>query len=497
MTISAWRSGLLLAFLLVAAPLPGGALQAQELDWVRSAGGPRWDQGRGIATDPSGNIYVVGEFVVRATFGAGEANETELRTANWSAARFLGPKDPFIAKYAADGTLVWARSAVGTDDDEGDEVGLSVAADHRGNSHVTGFFHETVTFGLGQANETALSAVGGHDVFVAKYAPDGNLLWAKSAGGTHLTRGNSIATDHSGNSYVTGSALGTVRFGVGEVNETPLSAGSFVAKYARNGALLWARSAGGGTTANGIALDHRGNSYVTGSFSGTAIFGVGEANETILSVASGSGAFVAKYAPDGILLWAKSAERSGHGIATDVHGNSYVTGLFSGTATFGMGEADETILSVVSGLGVFVAKYAPDGILLWATSAGGWGHGIATDVRGNSYVTGWFSGTTTFGMGEANETMLSSWPSPTGLFVAKYARDGALLWAIGQGSIKVGDNHGNAGNGIATDQRGNAYVTGRIDGTATFGAGEANETVISTGSFPDVFVAKYRSPPGR
>ena len=44
---------------------------------------------------------------------------------------------------------------------------------------------------------------------------------------------------------------------------------------------------------------------------------------------------------------------------------------------------------------VFVAKYAPDGTLLWATSAGGssyddTGRGIATDPRGNSYVTGEF-----------------------------------------------------------------------------------------------------------
>ena len=48
--------------------------------------------------------------------------------------------------------------------------------------------------------------------------------------------------------------------------------------------------------------------------------------------------------------------------------------------------------------------------LLWATQAGGTGDeglGIATTERGDSYVTGYFSGTATFGAGEPNETTLT------------------------------------------------------------------------------------------
>ena len=61
------------------------------------------------------------------------------------------------------------------------------------------------------------------------------------------------------------------------------------------------------------------------------------------------------------------------------------------------------------------------------------------------------------------------------MFVAKYARDGTLLWATSAGGISCGRQ----GLGIATDPRGNSYVTGDFSGTATFGAGEANETVLS------------------
>jgi secreted PhoX family phosphatase len=169
-------------------------------------------------------------------------------------------------------------------------------------------------------------------------------------------------------------------------------------------------------------------------FSDTATFGAGEANETVLE---GGGVFVAKYARDGTLLWATSADNAiGHGIATDPRGNSYVTGFFTTplTATFGAGEANETVLE---GGGVFVAKYAQDGTLLWATSAGGArGQGIATDPRGNSYVT--------------NETVLEHADRDRGFssdeFVAKYARDGTLLWATSAGNAR--------GDAIATEPRG-------------------------------------------
>jgi hypothetical protein len=185
--------------------------------------------------------------------------------------------------------------------------------------------------------------------------------------------GSAIATDGRGNSYVTGGDQVIV-----------------VAKYDRNGQLLWAKQASpaeddasafpvGG---RGIATDPRGNIYVTGAFEGTTTFEAGEDSETVLSSAGFDDIFVAKYDRNGQLLWAKQAGdifgiESGFGIATDAHGNSYVTGI----STFDM----------------FVAKYDPKGLLLWATSGVGSGVprpgldaglGVAADPRGNIYVTG-------------------------------------------------------------------------------------------------------------
>jgi hypothetical protein len=80
--------------------------------------------------------------------------------------------------------------------------------------------------------------------------------------------------------------------------------------------------------------------------------------------------FVAKHDSSGQVLWARRAGDSGsdcgNGIAVDYLGNSYVTGFFSGTATFG-----SVILTGSGGTDVFVAKYDAGGELVWVQKAGG------------------------------------------------------------------------------------------------------------------------------
>ena len=247
--------------------------------------------------------------------------------------------------------LDWAKRVGGVQ-------GNDVETDSAGNSYMTGLFEGTTTFGAGEATETTLTSAGDFEIIVAKHDPNGALLWAKRAGGTGLDWGFALAIDGAGNSYVTGRFTGTATFD-STVMTTAGSDDIFVAKYDSSGALVWARRAGGSSTdeGRGIAIDSAGNSYVSGFFAGNATFGLGDANQTTLTSAGSLDVFVAKYDPNGELVWARGAGGSssddGFEIATDGAGNGYVTGRFGGTATFGLGDANQTTLTSAGSFGCF------------------------------------------------------------------------------------------------------------------------------------------------
>ena len=85
-----------------------------------------------------------------------------------------------------------------------------------------------------------------------------------------------------------------------------------------------------------------------------------------------------------------------YALITDSNDDSYVTGIFRDTATFGSYSLTSYAYS-----DIFVAKIDCDGNWLWATQASGsseeWSVSIAIDIYGNSYITGYFSGTVNFG----------------------------------------------------------------------------------------------------
>ena len=368
----------------------------------------------------------------------------------------------------------WAKQVGGSNADQSH----SIVTDSSGNSYVTGYFQGTASFG-----STTLTSSGDADIFVIKLDSGGNCLWVKQAGGNKLDVGFGIATDSSGNSYIIGYFTGTADFG-----NTTLTSGSiddtyysdiFVAKLDSSGNWLWAKQAGGSDADQGwsIAIDSSGNSYVTGFFTGTGSFG-----STTLNSNGSNDIFVSKLDSSGNWLWAKQAGGNywdmGYSIAIDSSGNSYVTGNFGETASFGT-----TTLTSIGTADIFVAKLDSNGNWLWAKQAGGtssvaYGYSIATDSSGNSYVTGYFGETASFG--SITLTSIGSWD----IFVAKLDSNGNWL-----GAIKAGGTIWDWGQSIAIDSEGNSYVTGFFEGSASFG----NITLTSSGS-SDIFVAKAYIP---
>src|SRR6266568_279074 len=89
-----------------------------------------------------------------------------------------------------------------------DQGGSSIAVDAAGNSYVAGVFLGTATFGA-----TSLNSHGEEDAFLAKYDASGNLLWAKSGGGSYEDFIFGNAVDGAGNCYVSGAFDGAATFG--------------------------------------------------------------------------------------------------------------------------------------------------------------------------------------------------------------------------------------------------------------------------------------------
>ncbi len=425
--------------------------------WAKNAGGTGHDYGYGIAVDASGNSYVTGCFAGTATFGS-----TTLTSS--------GDLDIFVAKLDNNGNWLWAKNTGGSYND----YGYGIAVDASGNSYVTGYFQGSATFG-----STTLTSSGFNDIFVAKLDSNGNWLWAKKAGGTSNDEGYGIAVDACGNSYVTGYFCNSATFG----STTLICNGYydiFIAKLDSSGNWLWAKNAGGlgGDWGNGIAVDASGNSYVTGCFdSTTATFG-----STDLTNNGGYDIFIAKLDSSGNWLWAKNAGGTsdvfGRCIVVDASGNSYVTGFFHGSATFG-----STDLTNNGYYDIFISKLDSSGNWFWAKNAGGTsndeGFGIAVDASGNSYVTGCFSGSATFG----STTLTSS--GDRDIFIAKLDSSGNWLWAK-----NAGGTSDDRGHGIAVDASRNSYVTGYFyNYIATFGS-----TTLTSNGFCDIFVAKVHIP---
>ncbi len=439
--------------------------QTPSWEWAKSGGGINNDDGTSVVTDASGNVYVTGWF----------SSPSFLLSTTTLTNDSAGSGDIFVVKYDGLGNVLWAKSFGGISDDYGN----GVAIDGNGNVFITGYFHSTtITFGT-----TTLTRVGGNDVFIVKCDSFGNVIWAKSAGGSANDESNSIALDSSGNVLIIGSFNSpSITFGT----TTLASAGGndiFIVKYDTGGNVIWAKGEGGTAYdwGSSVATDVSGNILITGYFKSTTIvFGT-----TTLNNAGIQNTFVAKYNVSGNALWAKSMEgttNNGNDISTDNTGNVFVTGSFSAPGIIGT-----DTLTGNGTVDIFIVKFNALGSVLWFNGAGSGsldsGNSIATDANGNIYETGFYSGYINFGATTFTNGGYAE------IFVVKYDTFGNVLWAQNVGSA---NGNSNIGNGITTDGYGNVFTTGYfLNPTLTFGT----INVTNAGNY-DMFIAKLNSATG-
>ena len=430
----------------------------QSFEWANMAGGEGSDQAYAMATDNQGNSYVTGWFTESASFG------DIILTSE-------GGKDVFIAKYNNIGEIIWAKRAWGNSSN----TAAGITIDWDGFPIITGWFAESIHFG-----DHILNSNGSYDMFVVRFNGEGDVIWAKSAGGEGDDYGNRLTTNLEYDVLVSGSFRYTALFG----EETSISSEGnrdiFIANYSNNGNFQWVKKAGGeGEDRAYDILTNDDGTYFTGLFNGTAYFG-----DISLNCTSFLSTYIAKMDAAGNFIWVREGSGGandfarGYGLGLDGEGYVYGNGSFSGSLSFG----DTKVLATGGeyDFDAYLVKYNSEGVLSWLRNSGGYGNDQAmdlfTDFNGNSFVVGFFSNTALFGDFTLESTGLSD------IFIAQYNWAGNVEWVK-----KAGGNYLDYGYGISggNPENSNLYFCGNFQEEASFG-----DNNISGMGEMDMFISK-------
>lgn len=300
--------------------------------------------------------------------------------------------------------------------------------------------------------------------------------WARKGGSNGWDHAFAMATDQSGHVYVRGWY--DINGKWGKVNlVSPNMAQEFLMKYDSAGNEIWGINMSGHARWNidhSLATDHENNVYLTGyfrdimSFNGQQYLPEGEYDMFIKKIDSG-----------GKPLWIQTAGGAqtdvGYSCATDLDGNVFVTGHFSGTFSFG-----DSIITSKGGKDFYITKIDKQGNLKWIFHGGGnqddIGWNITTDQNNDIYLVGEFSGTIKLG----NTSLTAEGTSD--FFLLKLSENGEMRW------IRYG-------GGLATvfiqsvySFEDHIYIGGSFDGVAKFGS----QTYPSQNA-SDGFILKYHS----
>jgi hypothetical protein len=148
--------------------------QAGSRQWLIQIGTDGSDQANGVDLDAADNVYIAGR--TSGTFPNKQSS---------------GSSDVFLIKYDMSGNHQWTSQGGGT----GFDATQKIAVDPAGNSYITG---STGSYLDGFSN------LGGSDVFMIKYLPDGTRHWAKQWGGMGDDYSFDVALDSSGDYYIAG-----------------------------------------------------------------------------------------------------------------------------------------------------------------------------------------------------------------------------------------------------------------------------------------------------
>jgi hypothetical protein len=453
--------------------------------------GAPFDDGAAIAVDGSGSAFITGQ----------------TQSLDFPTVHPLQPPaefgDIFVAKMNASGSALLYSTWIGG---RGGDNPWSIAIDAGGSAYVTG---QTSSSDFPLVNPLQPLFGGGEflvpaDAFVLKVNAAGTaLVYSTYLGGSGNEAGAGVAVDVTGHAYVVGYTARRQFPPSGPLNDFPVmnaiqpqSSGdgdAFVAKLTPAGSsLVFSTYLGGarGDFARGVALGPSGEVWLVG-FTDSADFPV------VNPFQGGPGGlldgFVAMLTADGQVIL--SASYLG-GTDWDVPESVAVTSVGEAVVAGWTLSADFPTVNALQptlagAADAFVMKIEVSGAtVVYATLLGGgandYANAVAVDADGQAFITG-HTGSVDLPLDAPVQAQLAD-PFADDAFVSELSSDGTQLLF----STFLGGRAYEAGQGIAVDRYGSAYITGSTqsgDFPATLGAFQTTYAGAS-----DAFVAKLGAP---
>lgn len=330
----------------------------------------------------------------------------------------------------------------------------SVVYNQSGEAYVCGHITSSTNF---TAAVTSAGVAGGSDVYLAKYAPNGALIWVQTYNGTGLDKATDLAIGTDGQVVLTGTFNGTFQAGSFNVSSQGVGQDVFILKVNALGQAVWLLKEGGSgiesTTA--IAIDAQLNVLICGQFTGQSnLQGVSYTSQIDPQTnIQGSDIFVAKYSPQGTAQWLKTGVGNkndrAQGIGVNAQNEVYICGQFSQGIQF----AGSTIANLQNNIG-FLAKLSANGNFVFFEKmlAGTClPQDLSVSASNEVVVVGDVSGNLIY------NNPISTVTNAFGqrIFVLKTNANGVLLWGTAFGSNSALTARSVS---VASDQK--VYVTG-------------------------------------
>ncbi len=395
--------------------------------------------------------------------------------------------DIFVTKLNAAGNAILYSSYFGGSATENCN---RIAVDTAGNAYVTGITWSSDFPTTAGAYQTSYS--GNEDIFICKLNSVGDLVYSSLLGGYGIDAPNDLKVDANGQAYVVGYTESTTfPTTAGAYSTTPPDGDTdaFLSILSADGSSLVYSTFLGGRNSDyisNLAFDTAMNIYLYGYTYSNDFPVTSNAYDTTLSYED---LFITKLDHSSMVpvystFLGGSSDDYGNGIAVDLEGNAYVTGFTNSSDFPTTSGAYQTTYS--GAMDSFVTKLNPAGSdLVYSTYLGGTNDDLIHNISLNTVGNAYVAGETySTNFPITSNAYDTSFNGANDVFIVKLDISGANL----DYSSFFGGTDSDLAFNVALDLEENVYITGYTDSSNFPTTAGAYKTSLST---MDAFVSKF------